>query len=184
MTDLTIRQARTDDLAKLVDMYMAAQRWLAEIGSDQWSNNSEEKTRSRLGESIERGSCWIAEIERVPVGMITVDDNADPEFWKSQDDPDSALYVHRMVVDRLAVGKGIGGSLLDWAEDLAASLGRKWLRLDAWRTNAPLHAYYRRQGFDQVRIINLSHRGSGALFQRQVRPRSGPVASLQSPTGV
>ncbi|MEU7909175.1 GNAT family N-acetyltransferase [Actinoplanes sp. NPDC049118] len=102
--------------------------------------------------------------------MITVDDYADPEFWTAQDDPDSALYVHRMVVDRVAGGNGVGGRLLDWAERLASSLGRTWLRLDAWRTNAPLHAYYQRQGFVPVRTVNLSHRGSGALFQRRVRP--------------
>jgi GNAT superfamily N-acetyltransferase len=78
-----------------------------------------------------------------------------------------------MVVDRLAAGQGVGGQLLDWAERLAASRGCTWLRLDAWRTNAPLHAYYQRQGFDPVRVVDLSHRGSGALFQRRVRPLVG-----------
>jgi GNAT superfamily N-acetyltransferase len=171
MSDPMIRRATPDDLVNLVRIYLAAQRWLAEIGSDQWANNTEEKTQTRLADSIERGACWLAELDGKPVGMITVDGYADPEFWTAQDDPDDALYVHRMVVDRLAAGNDVGGRLLDWAEHLAGSLGRKWLRLDAWRTNTPLHAYYQRQGFVPVRTVNLSHRGSGALFQRRVRNR-------------
>jgi GNAT superfamily N-acetyltransferase len=100
--------------------------------------------------------------------MITVDDYADPEFWTPEDQPDRALYVHRMVVDRSASGKNVGERLIDWAENLAKASGKEWLRLDAWSTNAPLHAYYKEQGFSPVRVLNLSHRGSGALFQRSV----------------
>ena len=151
-------------------MYQAAQRWLAENGSDQWAKNTEAKTRTNLRCSIERGECWLAQVEGAVVGMITVDEYADPEFWTEQDRPDDALYVHRMVVDRSAAGQGIGGKLLDWAESLADARGRRWLRLDAWRTNEPLHAYYQGQGFVPVRAVNLCHRGSGALFQRLVRP--------------
>jgi hypothetical protein len=40
------------------------------------------------------------------------------------------------------------------------------LRLDAWRTNEALHAYYRKAGFQHVRTVEYPHRGSGALFQR------------------
>ena len=145
-------------------MYQAAQRWLAQKGSDQWSTNTEAKTRTNIMCSIERGECWIAEVEGAAVGMITVDEYADPEFWTEPDRPNDALYVHRMVVDRSAAGQGVDTKLLDWAESLAAARGRKWLRLDAWRTNEPLHAYYQRQGFAPIRIVSLSHRGSGALF--------------------
>jgi GNAT superfamily N-acetyltransferase len=173
MSEVNIRRAAADDTDALVGLYQAAQRWLAEIGSDQWAKNTEEKARNYITRSIERGECWLAEMQGLVVGMITVDDHADPEFWTPQDEPEDALYVHRMVVDRLAAGKGVGGQLLDWSESLAASRGCTWLRLDAWRTNAPLHAYYQRQGFTPVRVVNLSHRGSGALFQRRVRPFVG-----------
>ena len=102
--------------------------------------------------------------------MITADERADPELWTDQDRHDDALDVHRMVVDRSAARQGGGGKLLDWAESLAAGRGRKLLRLDAWRTNEPLHACYRQQGFAPVRVVGLSHRGTGALFQRRVGP--------------
>jgi len=168
MSEVVIRQASMDDLDVLVQMYQATQRWLASKGSDQWATNTEEKTRNSLTRSIERGECHVAEIDGQAVGMITVDDYADPEFWTAADKPDCALYVHRMVVDRSASGKNVGGRLLEWAESLAKASGKEWLRLDAWSTNAPLHAYYIQQGFSPVRVLNLNHRGSGALFQRSV----------------
>ena len=168
MSEVVIRQASEDDLEVLVQLYQATQRWLASKGTDQWAANTEDKTRNRLARSIERRECNIADIGGRTVGMITVDEYADPEFWIADDEPGRALYVHRMVVDRSASGRNVGARLLEWADGLAEASGKEWLRLDAWSTNAPLHAYYRRQGFSPVRVLNLSHRGSGALFQRTV----------------
>ena len=170
MSDVIIRLASMADLAKLMGFFQEAQRWLAERGSDQWAVNTPERTRAKLTHSIRHDECYVAELDGEPIGMMTLDEFADPEFWRPEDQPDDALYLHRMVVDRSAAGNNIGGKLLDWAESVASTKGKRWLRLDAWRTNAPLHAYYKGQGFDPVRVVNLSHRGSGALFQRHVGP--------------
>lgn len=177
MSQISVRRATHDDLDCLVRMYQATQRWLAEKGSDQWATNTKEKVRNRITSSIARGECYVAVDGDTPVGMITVDGYADPEFWHPADKPDDALYLHRMVVDRSAAGKNVGRMLLDWAERIAASRGKPLLRLDAWRTNTALHAYYRGQGFDAVRVVDLSHRGSGALFERRVRDTPTSVVS-------
>jgi GNAT superfamily N-acetyltransferase len=168
MTDLRIRRATVDDVKGLLDLYEAARRWLIGRGIDQWANNTREKMHPRFMQSIAQGECYVAEDDGGLVGMVTVDEYADPEFWRAEDQPADALYVHRMVVDRSRAGKEIGAALLEWSAKLAASKGRRWLRLDAWRTNAALHRYYQRQGFAPVRIVELAHRGSGALFQRHV----------------
>lgn len=169
MTRVRIRRAVARDVPELLDLYDAARRWISDRGGDQWASNTREKMRPRFTDSVERGECYVAEdCDGRLVGTVTVDEYADPEFWKTGDAPDSALYVHRMIVDRSLAGQDIGGALLDWAAGIAAAKGRKWLRLDAWRTNRPLHAYYERQGFTPVRVVELPHRGSGALFQRAV----------------
>jgi GNAT superfamily N-acetyltransferase len=168
MTELRIRAATTADVQRLLDLYESTQRWLIEQGTDQWANNTREKMHPRLMRSIEQGECYVAEDDTGLVGMVTVDEYADPEFWQPEDQPTDALYVHRMVVDRAKAGRKTGAALLDWAAKVAASKGRRWLRLDAWRTNTALHGYYRSQGFTPVRVVELPHRGSGALFQRCV----------------
>ncbi|MEV6811820.1 GNAT family N-acetyltransferase [Micromonospora sp. NPDC051296] len=172
MSELRIRAATAGDVQQLLDLYEDAQQWLIGQGTDQWANNTREKMHPRFMRSIEQGECYIAENDAGLVGMVTVDEYADPEFWRPEDQPGAALYVHRMVVDRASAGRGIGGALLNWAAKVAASKGRRWLRLDAWRTNPALHGYYERQGFTPVRVAELAHRGSGALFQRSVNTAS------------
>ena len=76
-----------------------------------------------------------------------------------------------MIVRRAAAGSGIGAFILDWAANRAAKLGRKWIRLDAWRSNQALQTYYKRQGFTHVRTVTLPSRKSGVLFQRETTPR-------------
>jgi GNAT superfamily N-acetyltransferase len=82
------------------------------------------------------------------------------------DFPDDALYIHRMIVRRELAGADVGTAVIDWASERAASAGKRWLRLDAWRTNPRLQRYYANQGFQLVRTVELPHRHSGALFQR------------------
>jgi GNAT superfamily N-acetyltransferase len=101
------------------------------------------------------------------IGTITVDDCADGEFWRPEDDPDDALYLHRMVTVRDVAGREIGSALLDWASRRASALGKRWVRLDAWRSNPDLQRYYTDRGFEHVRTVELPHRQSGALFQRE-----------------
>ncbi|MFD3572766.1 hypothetical protein [Streptomyces sp. NPDC058644] len=67
---------------------------------------------------------------------------------------------------RSAAGKQLGARIIDWACRVAALEGRDWVRIDTWRSNAELHAYYERLGFKHVRTEAPSHRRSGWLAQR------------------
>ena len=113
--------------------------------------------------------CWLVEEDGRVIGTITTDDCADEEFWRPEDDPDDALYLHRMVTIREVAGREIGSALLDWASRRAAALGKRWVRLDAWRSNPGLQRHYANRGFQLVRTVELPHRQSGALFQRPAR---------------
>lgn len=109
-----------------------------------------------------------------PVGTMTLRETPPAGFWDLVDDPADGLYLSRLAVDRRFAGRGLGAWLLDAAGGEAAALGKAWLRLDAWKTNTRLHAYYRRQGFRLVGTVEVAGHGSGALFQRpagEVSPR-------------
>lgn len=163
MSGLTVRAARLDDLSTVEELLSGATEWLASRGIDQWQYPPR---REKILASIERGECFLAFLGGEAVGTITVDDHADPEFWTDADAPETALYVHRMATARSIAGQGVGGVLLDWAAKRAADAGKPLLRLDAWKTNPALHGYYLSQGFTLVRVVDLEHRQSGALFQR------------------
>ncbi|MGY3202752.1 GNAT family N-acetyltransferase [Streptomyces sp. TE5632] len=163
MTDMFIRPGRPDELGAVETLLRGASSWLASRGIDQWQYPPH---RDRIMAALEQGVCFIAFKDGQPIATIQVDDFADPEFWTPDDNPGEALYVHRMAVSRDSAGGGVGGRLLDWAVSRAASQGKRWLRLDAWKDNVGLHCYYENSGFTLIRIVNLPHRRSGALFQR------------------
>lgn len=164
MNNLHIRPGRPEELGIVEALLTEASAWLASRDIDQWQYPPH---RDRIMGALECGVCFLAFKERSEaIATLQVDDFADPEFWTPDDQPGDALYVHRMAVSRVAAGRSVGAKLLDWAADRAAAEGKRWLRLDAWKDNEALHRYYEDAGFTLVRILDLSHRRSGALFQR------------------
>jgi GNAT superfamily N-acetyltransferase len=161
---ITVRPARADELDTVAELWDEASRWLGSRGIDQWQYPARRET---IAHNIAAGDqCWLVEEDGRVIGTITIDDCADEEFWRPEDDPDDALYLHRMVTTREVAGREIGSALLDWASRRATSLGKRWVRLDAWRSNSALQRYYADRGFEHVRTVDLPHRQSGALFQR------------------
>jgi GNAT superfamily N-acetyltransferase len=169
-TTLTIRKAEPADLDTVDSLREEAVAWLASKGLDQWQpGQARVPTRTTTADSIARGTCYLAyDRDGNLTGTIAIDDHADCEFWTPAEQAEPALYVHRMIVPSAARGKEVGQVLLDWAAEFATNTGKRWLRLDAWKTNSGLHRYYLARGFRHVRTVDLAHRGSGALFQRRL----------------
>lgn len=155
-----------------------ARRWLSAKGIDQWQYPA---TREKIAHAIERGHAYMMVAGPECLGTITVDEFADPEFWFPGDSPDDALYAHRVIVRPSAGGAGLGSAMFDWASEQAARLGKSWLRVDAWKTNARLGRYYESKGFTRVRTVDLPHRRSGALYQRPARVIAGDGPRYVSP---
>lgn len=176
---MQIRSARPEELDVVLDLFRAAARWLAERGLDQWQRGPRTE---RIRRDIEAGTVFVViddEDTGEIVGTLTVDTRADPDFWTDADDPSSALYLHRMIVDPRHHGRRIGEAMTAWAEQFAGALGYRWLRLDAWRTNQGLVDYYRSRGWQHIRTVNPPWRESGALFQRPAA--TSPAAAPGQP---
>lgn len=170
MNGYRFRPASADQLSAVEALLTEASRWLASRGIDQWQYPPH---RDRISAALSAGTVYLVsrESDAQLVGTLQLDEFADPEFWCTDDAPESALYVHRMAVRRSLAGQGLGGEMLTWAADRARDAGKKWLRLDAWKDNPGLHAFYESEGFRLVRIVDLPHRRSGALYQRAVQGR-------------
>lgn len=168
MSMMTIRQADADDLLTVHALIHTAARWLHARGLDQWPDDSPTLGYERLGEQIRRGKTYLVSDGRDPVATVAVSTVGDPDFWTPAELAESAVYVSKAAVARR--GEGIGALLMRWVIDRAARDGVPCVRLDAWRTNRELHDYYRGQGWDYVRTIELPHRRSGVLFQIPAAP--------------
>jgi GNAT superfamily N-acetyltransferase len=172
---LTVRRAKSaEDVRTVATMWQAAQAWLADQGSDQWQYPVRIHT---IEETVEAGECWLIENDSgKDIATVTVDERPDPALWTPQDSPESAVYVHRLVVGQSSRGNDLGSAILDWVARSAQARGKQWVRLDAWTTNTRLHDYYLKRGFRRVRIVRDPDEVSGALFQRQavVQLNRGP----------
>lgn len=151
------------DIVDVATMWTRSAERLRSRGLDQWQYPVKWHNIRR---TVAEGTCWlITHADSQAIGTITIEPIADP-YWHPADDPDNALYVHRMVIDDGARGHEIGSALLDWAARRARKEGRFWLRLDAWKSNLGLHRYYLDRGFSLVRIDDDPSDPTGALFQR------------------
>lgn len=173
-----IRHATESDIGTVAHLWTEASAWLRDQGSDQWQYPV--RTEG-ITAAVQAGACWLIEHDGTSIGTITLDGDADPMYWGPEDNPESALYAHRMVTAHVARGLELGSAMLDWASQKTQETGRTWLRLDAWRTNMRLREYYASHGFELVRVIEDPRNGSGACFQRpaHVRLNAGPIVLLE-----
>jgi GNAT superfamily N-acetyltransferase len=180
MKPVTIRVATESDMPTVAELWLEAAAWLRQRGSDQWQYPIK---MYNIENAVAAQACWIVERhDGVPIGTITMDQNADPTLWRPSDEPDRALYLHRLVVRLDARANQLGAAILDWASLRAQSLGKTWLRLDAWSSNQQLHRYYLDHGFRLVRVVDGPDVVSGVLFERpaDMVEGLGPVVVTQA----
>lgn len=161
-----IRSARQADLQRIDALWIDAGRWLAGKGQNQWQYPL---NQTRVESSIARGECWMVTTSQIAIATVTLDSYADPDFWIAADHPQDALYLHRIIVAREWSGHKVGAAIVAWALQRTLSAERRWLRLDAWRSNESLKHYYLNLGFTHVRTVSKAGRNSGELFQLDSR---------------
>ncbi|WP_446034034.1 GNAT family N-acetyltransferase [Streptomyces olivaceus] len=157
-----------------------AEGWLRTMGTDQWSDpETGDRAIAKWHSSIDEGRAWVVVDEAGEVLATVSRGPVDRDFWTDSDRPETALYMYKLIVSRAAAGRNLGARVVDWISRLAALEGRTWVRIDTWRTNTGLHAYYERLGFEHVRTEEPGHRRSGWLAQRRAGVTTFPNELLE-----
>jgi GNAT superfamily N-acetyltransferase len=167
----SLRKATQADATALTSLRDDAAAWLASRGIEQWTSGWDDLAATKLAAAIDEERTWVVDEGGQILATVTIG-GPDLDFWTEADEPDSALYVYRLTSARGAVGRRYGEFLLDWVGECAERAGQRWVRLDCWRTNAELHAYYLRCRFQHVRTVDVPGRKSGALFERSAAIRT------------
>ncbi|GGM22386.1 GNAT family N-acetyltransferase [Dactylosporangium sucinum] len=152
----------------MISLRTEAEQWLRDRDVTQWTSDYFDYARTVMTASVVAGIAWVVEAGDEVVATAALSPQADMDFWDIEDDPDSALYLGKMIVSRAHAGRGLGSSILDWASHRAHRLDKRWVRIDVRRDNDRLHAYYLKLGFQHVRTVKPEHRRteSGWLAQR------------------
>ncbi|WP_410666440.1 GNAT family N-acetyltransferase [Amycolatopsis sp. lyj-84] len=184
-----INLAQHGDVDDVLELLNARAKWLKARGSDQWHNFGQKQ--EQLADVVAAGRTWLMRDDETgrPLGTITFTD-ADADFWTPAEQETPALYLAKLATDPAASGQNLGALLLKFALYTAVPPVEE-VRFDVWRTASDLHAYYERQGWTKIRLVEKPGRFSGALFSRRVvRPRSNvlpsdlvvaPARALQDP---
>jgi ribosomal protein S18 acetylase RimI-like enzyme len=147
MTQLRMVSADVADLARYIDLLEEVAGWLASRGIRQWRPGSFRLSRDYYAESIRHGEVHLAFVGQELVGTLRLL-LREPVVWPEIVE-DDAVYVYNLAVRRSWDGNRFGARMLEWAADRAASIGRRYVRLDCMADNRFLAEYYVRAGFDE-----------------------------------
>jgi ribosomal protein S18 acetylase RimI-like enzyme len=144
---LTIVSAQPDDLGRYLDLLEEVAEWLEMRGIRQWPPGNFRRSAEYYAQSIAQHEVQLASIGDALVGTLRVL-LREPIVWPEVVDED-AIYVYNLAVRRAWADLGLGHRMLDWAAARAASVGRKYVRLDCVTDNSFLRDYYTQAGFEE-----------------------------------
>jgi ribosomal protein S18 acetylase RimI-like enzyme len=144
--DLCIAPARSEDLARYIDMMEEIAGWLQSRGITQWRAGSFRLSLDYYADSIERQEVQLAYIGHDLIGTVRLL-LQEPIVWPEMAGNDG-VYVHSLAVRREWAGQGLGLRMLEWAGNRAALIERSYVRLDCMADNEFLRRYYEQAGFE------------------------------------
>ncbi|MEU2657670.1 GNAT family N-acetyltransferase [Streptomyces sp. NPDC007325] len=149
---ITIRRGGPADLPAVLAILDSAVVWLNGRGiTAQWGTDPF-TTRPATVELVERvvteGSPWIAEVDGVPAGTLTLTPHPGT-YVPPAAEPER--YVRFLATDGRFHGLGVGAALLAHAAEETRREGVSLLRVDCFAgSEGRLVAYYERQGFTRT----------------------------------
>ncbi|TCI28266.1 GNAT family N-acetyltransferase [Exiguobacterium sp. SL-10] len=151
-----IRLATQADLLAIDQLILTKAQSFRAAGKTQWQKYLEPSRTDFVTHDVTNGTVYVYEANGDIAGAVSL---IPPTSWDENlwDDPDAAVYLHRLVVDDRMKGQQVGEQLMRHA--LAATPDR--VRLDCVATNPFLNAYYPRFGFRYV-----GERGGFSLFEK------------------
>ncbi|MCW7942447.1 GCN5 family acetyltransferase [Streptomyces hygroscopicus] len=157
MGRMRIRKGTTDDIPVILGLLDGAVEWLVSQGrTRQWGTHPWSRRPSAVRavhKYVTVGAPWIAEIDGVPAGTLTLSDGPG-NYLAPVDEPER--YVHLFAADHRFSGRGVGSALLAHAVEETRRAGVTLLRVDCYAgDDGKLVAYYERNGFTRTEAFTV-----------------------------
>ncbi|MFJ6570030.1 GNAT family N-acetyltransferase [Streptomyces sp. NPDC091292] len=173
MEKIGIRKGGADDIPAILAMLDSSVAWLAaqgrtgQWGTDPWSANP--KAVETVRRYVAEGEPWIAEVDGVPAGTLTLTDGPGPYLERA---PEPERYIHILATDRRYAGLGVGAALLSHAAEETRRAGISLLRVDCYAgDDGKLVAYYESQGFTSTEPFTVGeNKWPGRVLARRIQP--------------
>lgn len=158
---MDIRKGKKTEIPAILSILRSAVQDMVSEGTFQWDDLY--PTEANVSLDINDETLWTYEDEGVLKAIITLNEFQDKEYedipWLCHDSPQ--MVIHRLCVDPVFKGQGIGSLLVSFAEAYAKTNGYASIRLDAYSQNPRSLALYERLGY--VRLGSVKFR-KGEFF--------------------
>jgi GNAT superfamily N-acetyltransferase len=174
---VVIRPARPADLPQLIDIEVSAGSWFADIGMPEIAADDPGSIEELSGYQ-QAGHAFVAtDAHDVPVAYLLIEMLTD------------AVHLEQLSVRADHARRGIGRSLIEYADALARDRGYLWLTLSTFADVAWNAPYYERCGFRRlsdheltadlrrIRAVEASRgldRWPRVVLRRDIRSRLSP----------
>ncbi|MBD0707285.1 MULTISPECIES: GNAT family N-acetyltransferase [unclassified Streptomyces] len=167
--EITIRKGGADDLPAILGVLDSAVVWLNDQGiTAQWGTapfSTRPKAVRQVESTMTEGDPWIAEIDGVPAGTMTLTPHP-ASYVAPADEPE--VYVRLLATDGRFHGRGVGAALLAHAAAETRRQGVSLLRVDCFAgSEGRLIAYYENQGFTRTTPFTVEE-WPGQVLERRV----------------
>ena len=145
-----LEKAAQSDRNEIVSIVGRAVEHLNHSGIPQWDEVYPHK--NDVDEDIQRGQLYVARAEGQIAGIITLNQECDPEYQNGAWGLSGAGFHGGTPPDRIAAmqGRGIGTQMMCMAEAMLRENGMKSIRLDAFSQNPYSLRLYEKLGYHTV----------------------------------
>jgi len=113
---------------------------------------------------------FVAMVNKKPAAAAILQLNQNSQDWQSidKDQPQKALYIHWLCVDREFAGKNLPRLMIDFAEKKSRENNINLLRVDTNASEMKLRKIYEELGFHLVAVEQEDYRQT-AFYQKIIR---------------
>ncbi|WFD08903.1 GNAT family N-acetyltransferase [Tepidibacter hydrothermalis] len=144
-----IRKAVLSDLDNIMEIIKETIKEMHSYNNYQWDDNYPKS--KDFANDIEKGDLYVEDMNGQVCGFICVNYLEPDEYnglnWSVNE---KAMVIHRMAVDSRFRKKGIGTSLMKFAEELAINNGSKYLKTDTYSLNTKMNTLFKKLEFKLI----------------------------------
>ena len=167
---MEFRKATTKDIDKIMQIFSAARKRIAELGINQWQDGYPHEEVVR--EDIALSRSYVGEVDGKVAATIMIMTENEPTYdviyngkWAVDGE---YLTIHRIALDGALCGTGAARKLMAFAEQEAINRKMKSIRVDTHEGNVPMRRNLEKNGYVYCGIIHLKNGDERVAYQKVV----------------
>ena len=155
MSNVFLRQAKLDDLPRIIDIIDSAKKTLKDRGVDQWQQGYPNK--EILEQDIQEGISFVLMLNGRVVGSAALQQGYDKNYQDMNsgawDDDSDVTYsiIHRIAIEADHQGEHLSAALIQQLMTMSYYLGYRDVRIDTHPDNLVMQHIITSNGFEEKR---------------------------------